>query len=79
MTIETPMTSGPGAARAGGPQPHATCPLCHTADRVLTDQALAAGSSWRCSRCGQHWNARRLATVEAYAAWGREHDPITAR
>ena len=47
---------------------HATCPLCHTTDTSLTDDELAGGRGWRCIRCGQHWDARRLATVAAYAA-----------
>ena len=47
---------------------HATCPLCHTTDASLTDDELAAGGGWRCIRCGQQWDARRLATVAAYAA-----------
>ena len=49
-------------------QRHATCPLCHTTDVSLTDDDLAGGGGWRCIRCGQRWNARRLATAAAYAA-----------
>jgi predicted Zn finger-like uncharacterized protein len=49
-------------------QPHATCPLCHTTAASLSDDALAAGGDWRCTRCGQRWDTRRLATVAAYAA-----------
>ena len=55
-------------------QRHVTCPLCHTTDSSLSNDALAAGGSWSCTRCGQGWNARRLATVAAYAAWALEHD-----
>lgn len=51
----------------------ARCPLCHTA-AILTRSALEAGGDWRCVRCGQHWDARRLATVTAYAAWAVDHD-----
>ena len=47
----------------------ATCPLCHTADVTLTDDALRAGGDWECARCGQRWTAMRLATAAAYAAW----------
>jgi predicted Zn finger-like uncharacterized protein len=51
----------------------ATCPMCHT--RVpLTQSALEAGGAWRCVRCGQHWDAARLSTVAAYAAWVVERD-----
>src|SRR5689334_3498085 len=46
-----------------------SCPLCHTTHPSLTRDALQAGADWRCVRCGQRWNARRLATVAAHAAW----------
>jgi transposase-like protein len=47
--------------------PDATCPLCHTTELSLSGGALAAGGEWRCVRCGQRWDARRLETVAAYA------------
>ena len=47
----------------------ATCPSCHTEDATLTNGAVSAGADWRCRRCGQRWDARRLATVAAYDAW----------
>jgi hypothetical protein len=50
------------------------CPLCHTTHPSLRRDALQAGGDWRCVRCGQRWNARRLATVAAYAAWGAAQD-----
>ena len=50
-----------------------TCPMCHTS-ATLSPSALEAGGDWRCVRCGQHWDARRLATVAAYAAWTVERD-----
>ena len=53
---------------------HATCLLCHTTELSLSNDALAAGGGWRCRRCGQRWDARRLSTVAAYAAWARERD-----
>jgi len=56
----------------------ATCPLCHTS-ATLTQSALEAGGDWRCVRCGQHWDARRLATVAAYAAWSADHDRVGRR
>jgi predicted Zn finger-like uncharacterized protein len=49
---------------------HAVCPMCHTSATV-TQSAIEAGGDWRCVRCGQHWDARRLATVAAYAEWDR--------
>lgn len=52
----------------------ATCPLCHTTDASLTADALKTGGNWRCVRCGQRWDAARLATVAAYTAWVAERD-----
>jgi hypothetical protein len=51
-----------------------SCPLCHTTYPSLTRDALHAGGDWRCIRCGQCWDARRLATVAAYAAWVAAQD-----
>lgn len=51
----------------------ATCPMCHT-PATLSVRAVDAGGDWRCVRCGQHWDARRLATVAAYAAWTVDRD-----
>ena len=48
--------------------PFVTCPMCHT-PASLTQSAVDAGGAWQCVRCGQQWNAARLATVAAYAAW----------
>ena len=45
-----------------------TCPMCHT-PASLMQSAVDAGADWRCVRCGQHWDAARLAAVVAYAAW----------
>lgn len=55
----------------------ATCPLCHTTDASLTADALEAGGNWRCVRCGQRWDAARLATVAAYTAWVVERDNVS--
>jgi hypothetical protein len=52
----------------------AICPLCHTPEPRMTDAALRAGGSWRCSVCDQMWSAQRLATVAAYAAFAKRHD-----
>ena len=64
MTASSTLTPAPGTL--GG---HATCQSCHTADLTVTDSAVAAGADWRCRRCGQRWDARRLAAVAAYAEW----------
>jgi transposase-like protein len=51
----------------------ATCPSCRTADSRVTNLAVSGGADWHCARCGQRWDARRLATVAAYAVWLAEH------
>lgn len=53
----------------------ASCPMCHMS-APLSQSALEAGGHWRCVRCGQHWNAARLAAVAAYAEWTVDHDRI---
>ena len=60
-------------------QRHATCPLCHTIEMALSNEALAAGGGWRCSICDQRWDAPRLATVAAYAAWALERETGSGR
>lgn len=60
-------------------QRHATCPLCHTIDMSLSNEALAAGGGWRCTICDQRWDAPRLATVAAYAAWALERETVSSR
>ena len=64
---ETPMVEF--LETAPEPSQLAACPLCHTAHPSLTHDALDSGREWRCPRCDQRWDARRFATVAAYAAW----------
>jgi hypothetical protein len=45
------------------------CPLCHTRDGTVTPESLAAGATWRCTRCGQRWSAARLETAAVYARY----------
>lgn len=52
----------------------AVCPGCHTPHPSLTREGLAADVGWKCARCGERWDARRLATVAAYAAWVAERE-----
>lgn len=59
---ETPQTSSLG-----------TCPLCHTNNSSVTSQKLSSGGGWRCVRCGQQWDTRRLEAVAAYVIWAAEH------
>jgi hypothetical protein len=44
------------------------CPLCHTVDHTVTLETLKHGATWLCARCGQRWDAARLAVVAADAA-----------
>lgn len=60
------------------PPQFVTCPLCHTTRPTVAGDTLEAGIDWRCARCGQTWDALRLATVAAYAAWAVEHDAYGA-
>src|SRR6476620_4862106 len=71
--ITTLLETPPDALRL------ATCPLCHTWHASLTDEALQAGADWRCLRCGQRWDAARLAAVAAYASWAAEHEIVERR
>jgi len=68
--VPTPATV---ALPGSDPEPSVACPMCHTG-APLTQAALARGDSWRCVRCGQHWDAHRLAAVAAYAVWTAERD-----
>lgn len=56
----------------------ATCPMCHTPGNI-SQSAIEAGGDWRCVRCGQRWDAGRLAAVSAYNAWAVEHDRVAGR
>jgi hypothetical protein len=55
-----------------------TCPLCHTAGPAMTDAEVTSGTGWECGRCGHRWDARRLATAEAYTAYAAERDQANA-
>jgi hypothetical protein len=48
------------------------CPMCHTVAAAMTGAALDSGGYWLCLRCGQEWDARRLATRAAYSTYA-EH------
>ena len=55
-----------------------TCPMCHT-PTSMTQNAIEAGGYWRCVRCGQRWDAARLAAVAACAGWTVDHDQVDRR
>src|SRR5688572_22158848 len=66
---------------AGSPLTGAStaCPLCHTPGPALGDVSETSGASWRCAVCDQVWNARRLATVAAYADYcAQRNDTISS-
>ena len=50
-----------------------TCPMCHTPRSAA---GSTGGDAWRCMRCGQQWDAQRVAAVVAYASWSRDHDRV---
>jgi hypothetical protein len=43
------------------------CLLCHAVHAETFDGH--AVRAWRCGRCGQHWDAARVATVLDYQRW----------
>jgi len=52
----------------------AECPLCHTIDS--TPSRSVDEMTWRCVRCGQHWDAARLSAVAAHQQWLALHAPL---
>jgi transposase-like protein len=40
--------------------PPDACPFCRSRDIATTSKAVDASSYWRCTACGQIWNAFRL-------------------
>ena len=75
--ISTLVAPGPSLKTPSALEPElvglATCPLCHTEDASMTNRAVSGGADWHCSRCGWRWDAGRLATVAAHAAWLAAH------
>ena len=67
MTTTFISTPEPGTA-ATAADFSCICPLCHTVDAAMTASALATGGYWLCIRCGQEWDANRLATRAAYTS-----------
>jgi len=54
----------------------ATCPGCHTVDADVTAAAVSADAVWRGAQCRQHWDAKRLAAVAAYATWCEQRNMV---
>jgi predicted Zn finger-like uncharacterized protein len=42
--------------------PPAVCPFCRSASIVTTAKKVDDDSYWRCTKCGEIWNAMRSAT-----------------
>lgn len=61
------MTKSIAAVGAGFSAAPGACLLCHTVDNTVTQSGLDTGAYWRCQRCGQTWDAQRLAAATAYA------------
>lgn len=43
------------------------CLLCHAVH--AESNVKGSNRSWRCHRCGQHWDDARIATVVGYQQW----------
>ena len=71
-TIASREPMNPLSSRQEEPAGHPTCLSCHTEDPTITHGTLKAGADWVCHRCGQRWDATRLATVAAYGVWDSE-------
>ena len=64
------------AANVGvDPEGFTGCPTCHLVHETMTNATLAAGATWRCQRCGELWDKRRIAMVVAYNAWESARRP----
>jgi transposase-like protein len=37
-----------------------TCPFCNSVDITTTSKTVDASTYWRCTACGQIWNAGRM-------------------
>ena len=64
------------SAPGGATRPVATCdvPAMPHEACVADTGGAPTGEGWQCARCRQDWDASRLATVAAYAAWVAEHE-----
>lgn len=76
MPLSSPRLTAVLVETSSGTSRLATCPLCHTSHASLTQETLQARGDWRCVRCGQQWDARRLETVAAYATWVAKHESV---
>jgi len=42
------------------PEPPKACPVCRSGQLTTTSKTVSATSYWRCLRCGEVWNAKRI-------------------
>ena len=47
---------------SGAPAMPASCPSCQSTLIVTTAKSPDADSYWRCTKCGEVWNASRMQT-----------------
>lgn len=57
-------------ARPGGDVTPARCPSCRSLNLVTTSKVVTADADWRCSDCGEVWNAGRLRTANKHVRDG---------
>ena len=50
------------ASTPDGPPTPAACPSCQSSLIVTTAKSPDAESYWRCTKCGEVWNASRMQT-----------------
>lgn len=49
--------------------PPVMCPVCRSTDLTTTSKTVTSSSYWRCLKCGEIWNAKRLEEGARY--WRR--------
>ena len=57
-----PYKTDAGDATDGSQAP-AQCPACRSSDVTTTSKVITTASYWRCTRCGEVWNAGRLSAA----------------
>jgi len=49
--------------------PPTSCPVCKSKELTTTSKTVTAATYWRCTTCGEVWNAERLEAGSRY--WPR--------
>ena len=47
-----------------GTRPPAQCPACRSSAVTTTSKVITSASYWRCTACGEVWNAERLSAAQ---------------